>query len=183
MSMGRTYKSSDYYYWYKENKICVNCGKETALQGKTMCLMCQMDKRERNKVYYLSLSVSEREEHNQSSAKKKQWCRENGICYNCYKRPAAENRMMCGICLAKKREKAKERRIANGATPRDMLGKYGRCYFCNKPAIKGKKTCAECRERCISHLPEKTDTSNHIWRKLSRADVARIEYNKVCPKR
>lgn len=180
--MGGTYKSLDYYYWYKEHKICVNCRKEKALQGKTLCLMCRMDKREKYKEYYRSLSVEVKRKNEKGSALKKQWCKENGICYNCYKRPVAENRKMCGICLAKKREKAKEQRIAKGVTPRDMLGMDGQCYFCDKPALKGKKTCAECRERCISHLPEKTDTSNHIWRKLSRADIAIIEYNKDCQK-
>lgn len=29
------------YYWYKDNGICVRCGQRRAIEGKTLCSVCQ----------------------------------------------------------------------------------------------------------------------------------------------
>ena len=177
--MARTITSKDYYYWYKEHGICVNCHKEKVVEGETYCLICKLDRREQSKAYYHSLSIEDKQKHNLSSAAKKQWCRDNGICYYCYKRPVAEGKKMCGICLAKNKERAKKYRLTHGSNSREYLNENDVCSFCGKPATKGYRTCYECRERCINNLPKTRNNSDHIWRKFSSADVARINYCKV----
>lgn len=176
--MARTVTSKDYYYWYKENGICVNCRQQKALEGETQCLVCKMDRREKSMNYYRSLTVDEKRKHNLSSAIKKQWCRENGICYYCYKRPVEKEKKMCSICLAKNRERARKYRLKHGNNSRDWLSENDVCSFCGSPATYGYRTCPECRERCVKNLPITRDNSDHIWRKKIKADIARIEYNK-----
>lgn len=175
--MARTVTSKDYYHWYKDHGICVNCCTEKAVKGETHCLMCKMDRRERQKEYYSSLSIEDKRKRNLSSNAKKNWCRENRICYYCYKRPVAEGKKMCGICLAKNRERAKKDRIRHGAIPREMHNENDVCYFCGNPADVGYRTCSDCRERCVKNLPTTRNNENHLWRKYIKADIMRIEYN------
>lgn len=171
--------SLQYYYWYKEHGICVKCKKEKAIKGETCCLVCKMDRREINRKYSLSMSDEQKQKRNQRSAERKQWCRDNHICVECYKRPTGDSKKTCEFCAAKRRERRRRERINAGILPREIKVDCDLCYFCGKPIVNGFKTCTSCRERNIENLSKvkNKNNPNHIWNKVIKTDVAIIEYN------
>lgn len=75
--------SAEVYKWRKKHKICTCCGKEKAEEGKTLCLICKMDGRERKRSYYQNLPLDKKQEMLAKKKAVREERRAKGLCYNC----------------------------------------------------------------------------------------------------
>jgi predicted amidophosphoribosyltransferase len=148
--------SKDIQDFYKEHGICVSCGQEKAARGRIRCANCLAADAERHLQSYYGMTDKQRAAFNaaklQAEQKRKELRRTAGICTRCGKFKANQGRTMCGICLAKHARYEQDRRIRAGRRTLEDRNVPGVCYFCGKPAIKGKKVCEDCYSRVFSQM-------------------------------
>ncbi len=183
------------YNLLKSMGICTGCGKEKAVEGKVMCKACQEEKtaeqrarREqakkfgvcprcfKNKLYVgetccpecyekrrkNAAAYKEKNLKNQRKyhAKKVEELSDKGLCRYCWTRPATPGMSSCLRCRERRKKYTKKDGI-----DKFERGLYGLCYICGEPVIEGKKLCKEHYDLAVSHLPKKTDNTNHVWGK------------------
>lgn len=115
-----TYKRK-VYAQRKEAGICVRCGKEKSIYGKTMCAECldkvleysrrqispeQQALKDKRMMEYRQAN---REKCNARSRQRYRERRERGLCTRCGQ-PTQSEKSLCNICLAEKSMWAKEKR-------------------------------------------------------------------------
>ena len=127
---------------------CFNCKYDDCINDKTAESTARAS--ERKAVYYAA--------HEDYRERQKEWHRNNyarlkaaGICVRCRKKPA-EYGVHCYECWLRQMRKAKNR-YTHG---REIWTEEGRCYFCGKPAIPGKKTCEKHYKICCNSI-------SHAW--------------------
>lgn len=88
------------YYWYKDNGICVRCGQRRAIEGKTMCSVCQ----EKIRKWY-------KDNRSKRCAKGRQHYKERkaqGVCVSCGISRPVEGRVRCATCMKYQRAAGRE---------------------------------------------------------------------------
>ena len=137
--------------WYKLNGICPDCGTEKLIGDEKICPECGAKK-------YISNLKSKKPYSREYYRKRIDGLKKKGICTQCGKRKAETGKTMCGICLEKKKIKARKDR---DCLPRHERPAYGMCYCCGV-LIPDGKLCGKCKERVIKNLP--THNPNEYWR-------------------
>lgn len=146
-------KSSEYaaesYKWYKSRGICVQCRKEFAEIGKTMCPLCLEKKnsqrklgRENNPDVIERDKIAGRERYHR--------LKNSGICTQCGKKPVytknGHKLLYCYECwLARKRWN-----LEHSAARSKHLRECGLCIKCGGERVDGKMVC----ENCLANLQE-----------------------------
>lgn len=138
--------------------VCRECMASDALPGTKKCKECTEKGLNRNK-------------------KDREWYKDNGICTKCRRHLVMEGKTICINCsladsLSFSRRKYTRKRVAIKKPKLWMM--QGLCYQCGAPVMPGRKQCE--KHYLISKAQAdkiNEDTSNHIWRRLSDADVAR----------
>lgn len=160
------------YTWYKEHRICVQCGANEAAKKHTRCLECMSKDVEKSIKYQTKNTDKHREYNKQYQRELRAFRKEHGLCQRCGK-PTKNNYVFCTEHLAANRIKGENMRRKKGILPRELMGKGEFCFFCGKPvAHKGDKTCPACHAReCewAENMRKRIDYKNHIWRKFNDA--------------
>ena len=135
---------------YRERKaagICVTCGKRMAEPGRVKCAECTAERRQwyaTRRELYPEKVKAENERYRESHLRNKKARNAKriaaGICTQCGKRPAAEGRTLCEVCIAKNRKTA-YRYFAE--TRRKGYAELGLCKICGKPVVEGYAFCPE----------------------------------------
>lgn len=136
--------------WYEERKtngLCVRCG-QPAEPGKTKCLVCKMDDRERARKKETPEQAKRRREREKGRYKER---KAQGVCVQCGKRPADKG-VRCRHCAAKENNRARQRRAEKAEVPAVLFGDGEHCSTCGKPTINGNKLCPACYERSCKAL-------------------------------
>lgn len=146
--------------WRKAHKMCVRCGKEKALEGRVMCLVCMMDARERHREEYRQMS----DEEKLKRAEKKKLIREE--------KKARRECLQCSRAVYKNHAYCYEHYISQKkAHTRHRRKKYpyhpsGTCRICGKEPVPGHKLCPEHYEQYAERMRElnaQKDRSSHRW--------------------
>lgn len=160
--------SSEWYWWLKKHHVCTQCKKTDAytLNGRSRCYECTKANTERHKKSY----AKNREAMQKKAKEKYQQNKENGICVECEKRPAAYGTRLCAKCRADEINRQRKRREKQGIIPRYLFDGIERCQTCGKTLtdeniVKGKKLCKGCYAKHIKSL-EKART---VWSNSSKA--------------
>ena len=142
------------YEKYKENGICVKCGKKKAEPGKVMCKECA----EIVRVYH---------------AETREWLKSIGYCPRCGKNKLFGDEKLCPECLADaaiKNKKSREKHYGSNHNYYVMdiarLKEKGLCRSCRKnKVVEGHTYCATClakkRERSRKYRQKKTGNYLH----------------------
>lgn len=158
--------------FYKAKGICCQCGREKAAKGRSYCLNCLDKISISGYKYRATWSEEKKAEYLKRAAKHhKRLYNERkaaGICVDCGKKKAEENRVRCGICLDKQRRRQEEIRRRNGIIPRALYGVDGNCACCGRP-VRGENE--KCCERCYEKITKagvkgraNIDYKAHRWR-------------------
>lgn len=127
---------------YKENGICVVCGKRMAEPNRVQCYKCLERDRKRKEELRKS-GIDNREEVNKSHRKLYAKRKELGICTRCGMRKAT-NGTVCLDCFVKRKKQRKKATIERAEMP-----SYGMCYFCGGSILEGKRVCKKCYDRLL----------------------------------
>ncbi len=161
--------------WYAVLGICPYCRKEKLNKGEKMCLECREKGNEQNRRKYENMSTEKKVEYlkKDSEAGKRIYRerKESGICVKCGKRKAEKGKVMCSICLGKKRNRA--RRLyqeMHDILPREDRIAYGLCYICGEPLDGNRdwKVCSRCHERLAENMHKnrrQKSEENDIWKR------------------
>ena len=165
----REYRSED-FRWFKNHGMCVQCRKEKAARGRTMCADCLDRHKEWARKYREREPERSRESsdicHKRLYEKRKQ----AGLCVSCGSRPPKEGRVRCGICLARHRRSAEKIRRKRGQWSRQEMTEPGVCYMCHAPSLPDKRLCGVCRGKALINLAKANmaiDHYKHPWRAKS----------------
>lgn len=154
-------QKADYYY-YKNNHICVQCRKNSAVKGQVYCYDCREYRRKKSKKYRLKRNNGTDQRQKKNYEK---WVSEKkaaGLCIWCGKNPAINGKNLCGVCNARKN--AKQRRKyrethPNYITP-DMRRSGNYCYRCGIPLTeenRHNKLCLKCYEKARESMKKATE--------------------------
>lgn len=156
------YEGKPLYYWRKERKLCVVCGKERARKNRVSCAECAARDTERKRGKAIP---KERIDRNKETQKVLYEARKAaGLCTRCGRR-ALPDKTQCGLCRAKNQECARKRRLAEGRTPRVLMGNGQWCHLCGKPTQNGAKECPACLEKmraCIARTRAAKTKKNYF---------------------
>lgn len=154
------------YYFLKEHGICVMCGQENAVKGKTRCLYCQSVSNESS--LKSSRKHRNKEAYNQYMREYRRKRKEEGLCQWCGK-PVLNGYALCNEHLNKKAAMKNAKRREQNIIARSLMGDGYHCYFCGKDVEHvGEKLCPVCLERIRKWSAEqrkKIDYKNHRWKK------------------
>lgn len=158
----------EYRKWLKSKGYCINCCKEKAFEGRTMCPECLDKIKERSEA---TRTENSREQRRKYIKRKRDICVAFGICRECLKRNAKVG-LKCVECHAKELQRRERNRKE---VKRNIRVELGLCYFCGNPVIEGYKTCNKHLQLQGSkfrkwHI-ENGDNSNHIWRKIQSSEI------------
>ena len=129
---------NEYYQWYKEHHICVDCKTNDAVKGKVKCFYCLQNDAERKRKERETVEYQEKKKELAERAKRTREDRlKNGICVRCGRRKAEPNKTSCSYCLAIRRNEMRRKR--NGTQKNRK--QRGMCLYCDNPPIKGKYFC------------------------------------------
>ena len=120
--------------WRKSHGICVRCWKDDAVSGKTLCLVCLMDRREYAREHY-SRSEEERRILNEKKRLRTAEKKSRGECLQC-SRPVYKNHAYCHEhYISQKRAHDRNRRKKYPYHP------TGTCWICGAEPEPGFKMC------------------------------------------
>lgn len=151
------------YQRRKEKGLCIKCGKNEPFRGKTLCLQCLMDERERLEDFH----EKHREQLRRSARERTRKLRSQGICVTCGKRPAVKGRARCARCQIRQRRVQRRRYEKNGSDPRWLRTEEGRCWICGAPATHGK-VCARCYLNCCGNIAKAREVAKQ--KKIERRE-------------
>lgn len=167
--------SKEYMEWLKDKGFCINCAKEKAWNGRTMCPECLDKNKERSER---TRSTESKEQRRRYIKRKRELCIAFGICRECLKKPIKVG-LKCTECYAKQNQRNERKRKV---VKRNMRVELGLCYFCGNKAIEGRKTCEEhykTQSKNFRKWHENVrDNSNHIWRKIQAGEVKKVLHYK-----
>lgn len=145
------------YHNRKEAGICVRCGKQPAIPGKIVCLLCQAEYADYSRLRYEKMTDEEKAEHNRKHTEKYYANKAAGICVRCGKRKAAPGRVSCEWCLAKTNESSKKSHEKKGRYKR--YKEQGLCLSCGAERAPGYQFCPECLEKKRAYAAKARETA------------------------
>lgn len=92
------------YYWYRDHGICPRC-RVASTFGKVTCDECL------KKINRQNAHRVENGEYKRRSKERRERLKAQGLCCNCGKRKAVENRVLCTTCAKKNKEQQQVKRI------------------------------------------------------------------------
>ncbi len=161
--------------WHISLGICPYCGKERLYGEECMCIECRQKMYEGVCKRLENMSAGERKrekkrvrEYNRELYQRR---KQGNICVKCGKRKAEKGKVMCSICLGKKRNRA--RRLyqeMHDILPREDRIAYGLCYICGEPLDGNRdwKVCSRCHERLAENMHKnrrQQSGADHPWRR------------------
>jgi hypothetical protein len=167
---------NEYREWAKEKGLCVNCLKEKALKGRTMCAECLDKHKERCEK---TRSEKSKEQRRKYIKRKRDLCIAFGICRECLKREAKIGNK-CLECHVKEIKRNRNRTIQK-TVPRSLRVEVGLCYICGQKVLEGKKLCEKHYKIACKNIEKGRNSVNlqeHYWRKLDSAYVKRNHFYK-----
>lgn len=147
--------------------ICPRCKKNRIYVGENACPDCMEKARQYHRDHSKEIAARKKK----CTAKKKQWCIENGICIYCHTRPVTPGLKSCAFCRPKYRKK-REHEIPAIERP-----SYGMCYYCGEPVIPGKKVCQKHYDIAMANRDKAMaayDSAKHKWRQDEQARHEKI---------
>lgn len=127
------------YEWLKSKGICVNCAKEDAIVGNTLCPDCW----ERKDNIRISNATAYRDKHLEYSRNLRATRINLNQCVDCGEGLGERKATRCEKCAKRHRKRTKPY-----AMTRDEALYRGLCVICKKnPLIDNKTICRECLER------------------------------------
>lgn len=163
--------TNSYKQWLKNKGYCINCCKEKAFEGRTMCPDCLDKNKERAER---TRSEKSKEQRRKYIKRKRELCIAFGVCRECFKRTAKVG-LKCTECYAKEINRRERNRKT---VKRNMRTELGLCYFCGKQSVKGYKTCKIHLKLQGDKLKKwhsnNRDNSNHYWRRVQSAEIEKI---------
>lgn len=151
-------ESAENYWFWKNKGRCVRCRDALTMNGHSSCGVC----RDKKRIYALKYAHT----HDVAAANREQYRRkrEAGLCVKCGK-PALPERVRCLECTVKQKERDRQRNLERHKDTNYPRGGNGFCYMCNKkPAIAGRRFCADCIEIVRRNLPLHPADA-HPWRR------------------
>lgn len=161
-----------------EHHLCTCCFKERTYGNERMCLLCkakayeyrQKRKESMSEEEYKDFKLKYRDKDLEQKKKVKLERKEKGLCVDCGKRKAMNNRVRCGICLAKDRERhnLKNAELKDPTKNRQYRLENHLCYTCGTSLDKDSKStvCDKCH-KIFSDGAKKTN------------DVIKIKYSNM----
>lgn len=148
--------------FYRENGICVVCGKEMVLGDEKTCPMC----RAKMSIWRREPTEEQKEKYgNRFKEYQKSLYQErkaNGICTRCGKRKAAPQKTKCVICLEKDAENHRKKRYGKPKIREERL-KNHLCLWCGEPAAENNKLCYSCLQKAVEN-GKKSLAKNKLWK-------------------
>lgn len=139
----------------KKEHLCIQCGQQDAytLNGRSRCAICA----EAGRVYDKRRDPAKRKAS--QKAKVARWIAA-GKCAKCG-RDKEPGYSLCKRCIARTTAQHRTKKIEQGMNwPR---GSNGMCWTCNhKPALPGKKICADCYANCMEAL-KRANEANQVY--------------------
>lgn len=145
-------KEKNKYEGFKPNNVCdrdcENC-------KYSDCILEIMDSdanefKERKRFNARNLRYKNHDKFVSNDHKRYEYRKTNGLCVKCGKPYLDHRYSMCSICRYKNATQKRIKARNNGVKPKQTeisnrleRKENGYCYFCGKPAVKGKKTCVE----------------------------------------
>lgn len=141
-----------------EHHLCTRCFKERTYGDERMCLLCkakayecrQKRKELMSEEEYKEFKLKYRDKKVEQTKKVKLERKEKGLCVECGKRKAMNNRARCGICLAKDRERhnLKNAELKDSTKNRQYRLENHLCYTCGTHLDKNNKStvCDKCHK-------------------------------------
>ena len=143
------------YAYRRRIGLCVRCGRK-AEEGKPLCLICKMDKRENAKVYRAKHREHVAETKSMWHKRKIEERRKDGICTYCGKQKVQNGYALCDSCRSKTRIRQRERykpKLIHPYIERKDWFNIGYCNNCGKNPVKeGFKVCESCYEKSYERL-------------------------------
>lgn len=139
--------NKELYDWYKANKICPQCGVNSATPNRVRCEKClaknaETAYRKRENVTPEQIENAKMQ-HRYYLKNLRQKRKSEGKCIYCGKPQSKNSTCMCIDCRIKNQRKNEKRRV--GSISRSERPVYGMCYLCgSKGLMEGKKVCEKC---------------------------------------
>lgn len=153
--------------------VCTKCGRK-AETGKTMCLVCLIDNREKSKYARERYETHIKDHKKEYNRKVYQQRVNDGICTMCGKRRPTGGFKICEICRKKKRitnrRSYNKRKKINPYIDRTEWASYEICYSCGiEPTFDGHRVCRKCYEKMCRQLENARKTADtSYFRQLNR---------------
>ena len=153
---------------YIDAGICYRCRVNPIMGDEKRCPECRAKFREWRSQRPDEKKQRDKELTELSHERRRQECRDNGICYICKKRKAEPGKKRCSICREKSNRKNREcyQRKSNRLTREQRIEK-GICIWCDNKAKPGKKLCEDCCNKSIRNVEDKRKP-NEQWRKYNQ---------------
>lgn len=119
--------------WYKSVNRCTVCHKNPPEKGKTLCLVCLMDKREKDYNYYHRNNEKMKEKARERDRKRYETRKLQGLCVDCGK--PIECGVRCKSCLDKSNLRRRKKR-------EKPWKDFSYCIRCDNKAVQGYKMCS-----------------------------------------
>ena len=148
--------------------MCVECGKQKAVPGKTKCADCAYRHGEANRKLRENYTEEKRQEQlekmREYSRKRGKWASENGLCTRCFKRVPQEGYKKCAICRQKESQRRKQKSIRDGKYSMQEAAEKGICTLCRREKATNGKLCLKCYNTTVGNLRKaKEENRNRYW--------------------
>lgn len=124
---------------------------------------------------YCNWSEERKKRDNARCAKRYREAVSKGLCGRCHKKPQYQGKLCYECWLKRKRYDA-----SKATHKREYRREHGLCYFCDTPAVPGKKTCEKhlrIFQEKMAYAAQFNDLKKHKW----YADE-RLRYAEYCTK-
>ena len=170
--------SKELYNFYKENKICVNCGQNNAVKNRVRCIECLAKNADRQAKRRKNMSAEEIKKSNEYHAsyikKMRALRKKDGLCADCGKPTCRASNTYCIDHYLKN----KKRHASKLDFPRNERHYYGICYTCGKnPVIEGKKVCSKCYENNLNNLQKANSSEKKMQNRAHIRNMNRLIFN------
>lgn len=151
-------KSRENRAFYRNLHFCPVCRKNKLFGSEKTCPECVAN----------SMIASAKSRDKLGKTKKDydiEWQRklkEQGICRTGCGRKRTEGHTYCEVCLARQRERLKEK-LNRVGIQRSERPSYGLCYTCGEPLDREGNICSKCAEKMTKNLPK--IRYNEVWKK------------------
>lgn len=129
--------------FYRSIGICPTCQKNKLFGDEKTCLECIAKACEYGAKARAKDIEAYNRRHNENSKKRRARYIAEGMCGKCGKNKPAVGYKTCAICLDKLRTWRASKGVGQKTEDRYDRVSQGYCWYCDKPAEVGYKTCAE----------------------------------------
>lgn len=139
--------------WYKENRICPTCRKNSLFGDEKMCIECSAKRYTQRMSRYNANPEKFKEKDRIEQKSKYQRRSNNGLCVYCGKVKADEGYKTCSKCRNKLKIKKRIRDAKKGSkldAKREWV-MNGKCWFCGEPVYNHSKLCKKHYNKSLEH--------------------------------